>query len=80
MNPTTSVVGALGLTTVGRWSEDKPLDIKVVVGGAGFVIGLSLIGQANEDLANKLALCALIFALFRYVPSIGKKSGLIKGG
>jgi hypothetical protein len=78
MNITTSVVTTLAITTVGRWADNKPVDVKVIAGGAVFVVGLTLISQADEPLAEKFALAVLMLALFRYAPDIMYKMGLIK--
>lgn len=78
MNTTTSAVATGVIVGAGRWSEGKPLDLRIAIGATVFAVGLSLIGNANQELASKFALCVLIVAMFKYVPSIGKKTGLAK--
>lgn len=79
MNTTTSAVATGVIVGAGRWSEGKPLDLRIAIGATVFAVGLSLIGGANNVLAQRIALLVLIVAMFKYVPSIGRKSGLSKG-
>lgn len=76
---TTDLAAATAIVVIaGRFAEDKKLDSKVVVGGIGLALGLALMGMANEKLAQQFAALVLIVALFMYVPTIAKKTGLIK--
>lgn len=78
MNVTNAVVLTAFLVVAGRWSESKPLDIKVAVGTGGLAIFMSVLNSANEDLASKFAVLVLVGAVFLYGPAIAKKAGLTK--
>ena len=78
MNTTNAVVLTAFLVVGGRWSEGKPLDIKVAIGTGALALFLSALNTANEDLASKFAVLVLVSAVFLYGPAIAKKAGLIK--
>lgn len=78
MNTTNAVVLTAFLVVAGRWSQGKPLDIRVAVGGAGLALFLAAINTADEGLATKFAVLILISAAFLYAPAIAKKAGLAK--
>lgn len=78
MNTTTSVVATGAVVVAGRFAEGKPVDIKIAIGAAAFALGLSLIAGANEQLASRFGTLVLVVAMFTYVPTIAKKTGLIK--
>lgn len=75
MNTTTTVVGTGVLVAAGRWANNQPLDIRIAIGVGAFALILSLIGNADEDLAAKFALAVFILACFRYLPGIVQKLG-----
>lgn len=78
MNTNTYVIGTVAVAVAGRWAEDKPLDVRVAVGAAGYAIGLALINTADSGVASKIALAVMLTALFRYVPAIVTKTGIVK--
>jgi hypothetical protein len=75
-NTTTSVAATIVVVVVGKWSQDKPLDIKIAVGGAILAIGLAGLSAANEKLAGQLAALILVTALLLYTVPIARKLGL----
>lgn len=78
MNTTNAVVLTAFLVVAGRWSEGKPLDIKVAVGTGALALFLSVLNSADEGLAGKFAVLVLVSAVFLYGPAIAKKAGLTK--
>lgn len=78
MDTTTSMLLAGSLVIVGRWTQNKPINARIVIGIVGSALFLSLIGQANEELARAFGGIVLITAVFTYAPGILKKVGLIK--
>jgi len=78
MNTTTSVVATGVIVIAGRWANDKPIELRIVIGAGAFALGLSLLSGADPELASKFALLVLIVALFRYGPHIMNKVGLTK--
>lgn len=78
MNTTNAVVLTAFLVVAGRWSEGKPLDIKVAVGTGALALFLSVLSSADEGLAGKFAVLVLVSAVFLYGPAIAKKAGLTK--
>lgn len=75
MNTTTSVVATGVIVLTGRWSDDKKLDVKVMVGGAVFAFALAVIGQTNQKLAEQFGALILVSAAFLYIPTIASKLG-----
>lgn len=79
MSTTTSVVATGVIVVAGRIAQEKPIDIKIAVGAAAFALSLSLIGNANEQLASRFAALVLVGAALIYVPAIASKTGLGSG-
>jgi hypothetical protein len=77
VNTTTPVVATVAVVVAGQFATDKPLTINLAIGAGAYALGLSLIAMANETLAQRFAVLVLVVALFRYVPIIGQKTGLI---
>jgi hypothetical protein len=75
MSPTNSAVLTAGVTITGRWAQGKGPTFKLAIGAFVYAIMLSLVWDANEQLASQLALLVLISAAFLYVPAIVKKLG-----
>lgn len=78
MNTTNAVVGIGILTVAGRWSQGKPLDIKVAIGVGALSLFLAAFNDSYPELAGKFAVLVLIAAVFLYGPAIAKKLGLTK--
>jgi uncharacterized membrane protein len=75
MNPTNSAVLTAGVTITGRWAQGKGPTFKLGIGAFVYLILLSLIWDANEQLASQISLLVLITSLFLYAPGIVKKLG-----
>lgn len=76
---TTSAIVVTGLLAVaGRWAQDKPLDVKVVVGIAVASLFLAFMAEVNEPLAQGFGILIVTVAAFTYLPDIAKKLGLAK--
>lgn len=78
MTVTTSVAATAALVVAGRFAQSKPVDIKIAVGAGALAISLSVINSASPELASRFALLILVIATYLYVPSIAKKTGLIR--
>lgn len=78
MNTTTSAVASGVIVAFGTWAQEKPLTIKIAIGTGGVALILSLMSQANEELAQKFGMLILLAAAFAYLPAIVKKLGLSK--
>lgn len=66
------------LTVMGRWSQGKKVEPRVVIGLIGLLIFLSLLGEADQRLSMAFAAMVLVSALFMYGPDIFRKFGLIQ--
>lgn len=78
MNTTTSAVASGVIVAFGTWAQEKPLTIKIAIGTGGVALILSLLAQANDELAQKFGLLILLAATFAYLPAIVSKLGLDK--
>lgn len=77
MDTNNAVIGTAAIVIVGTWAQDKPVSVRIVVGGMFAAIGLSLLNEASPKLAGRFAMLILIVAMFEYVPAIAYKAGLI---
>lgn len=75
MNTTGTVVVTGIIVVAGRWQQDKPIDVKIAVGGAFLAIGLSVLANFNENFAKAMAYMVLIAALYEYLPALVKAAG-----
>lgn len=78
MNPTTAVVLIGLIVTAGRWAEDKPMSISVVVGVAILAIALSVLSETNPKLGSSFTLLILVTVVLRYTIPITTKLRLSK--
>ena len=62
----------------GRWLNDQPISIRMVVGVGGIALFLALIAEADVKLAQQMGLLILIGAVFLYGPPLVKALGLTK--
>jgi predicted tellurium resistance membrane protein TerC len=76
MDTSNSVVATAGIVVVGTWVQDKPLNVRIVVGGMFVAVFLSLMSQGNPKFASRFATLILVAAAFMYVPAIAYKMGL----
>lgn len=78
MNTNNLVVGTAAVVVAGRWAQDKPLNIGVVVGGGFLALGLAFLNEASPVLASRFAILVFVVATFMYVPAIAKSVGLTR--
>lgn len=78
MNAANTVVLTGTIVTIGRWAQEKPLDIKVVVGGVFLAVALTIMEQGSPKFASQFGLLIIVAAVFTYGVDIVKKSGLTK--
>lgn len=76
MNTTNSVVATAAIVTVGKWSNDETISVRIVVGGLFLAISLSIMEQSSPKFASRFATLVLVVAAFTYVPAIAYKAGL----
>lgn len=77
MDTMTSVVATGVTVTIGRWSQEKPVEIKTFVGIAAFAIFLSVMQASNSKLAEQFGTLILVSAVLIYGIPIGKKLGAL---
>lgn len=75
MDTTTSVIATGLVVTVGRWSDEKKLDVKMFVGFGVLAVFFAVMQSANDKLAQQFALLVLVTAVLLYGVPIGKKIG-----
>lgn len=78
MDTNNAVVATAAVVVAGQWAKDKPISIRIVVGGMFLAIGLSLMNEASPKLASRFAVLILTVAIFAYVPAIAYSTGLAK--
>lgn len=78
MDTTTSVITTGIVVTVGRWSQEKELNMKMFIGFGALAIFLSVMQAGNEKLASQFAALILVSAVLIYGVAIGKKLGGLK--
>jgi hypothetical protein len=59
MNTTTWAVGTAAIVVAGRWSTEKPIDIKIVVGLGVYAASMAMVSNVDADIAAKLS--AIVF-------------------
>lgn len=78
MDTTTAAVATGVVVAIGRWSQKKKFDSKVIVGTAVVALFLAILGSSNEKLASQFAVLILVAAVLTYGVDIGKSLGGIK--
>lgn len=78
MNLVTPAIATGVIVYAGRVAQGKKIDLKIAVGAGAFAIGLSMLSQADDQLATRFALLVLFGACLIYIPDIAKKTGLVK--
>lgn len=78
MNAASGVVGIALIAVAGRWSQGKPLDIKVAIGFGVLAMFVAAFNESYPALVSKFVIVILITAIFMYGPDIFKKAGLVK--
>lgn len=75
MNTTAVAVGTSGIVVAGRWSQGKPLELKIAVGLGVYVLSLATLQAVDERLGLGFALITIFSAALVYLPSIVEKLG-----
>lgn len=78
MSPTTAVVLIGIIVAAGRWSENKPMDIQIVIGVLFLAIALSVMAEANPQVGKGFSYLILVTVVLRYAIPITSKLGLSK--
>lgn len=74
MNTTNAAVGTGVIVTLGKWANDEPLNVGIVIGSAVFAVALAVL---PEPLDQRFALLVVVIAGLHYGPVIAMKTGLI---
>lgn len=75
MKAATSMTLIAAIALAGKWSQDKKLDMKTVVGLALMAVLLSMLVEVNANLADQFGLLILLGASFFYLPRLVKGLG-----
>lgn len=78
MNTKTTVVGTAGIVALSRWTNDKPLDMKIVVGVLAVALALAVMTEVNAPLAENFGTLIFVTALLLYLPGVASGLGLTK--
>jgi len=78
-NLVTSMVATGTIVYAGRVAQEKPIDVRIAIGAAAAAIGLTLMSNANEKLAQQFSWLILLGACFIYLPSVFRKTGILGG-
>lgn len=76
MNPANAAILTGVIVTLGRWSEGKKIDIRVVVGVTLLALFLSIMSQTQNKMATGFSLLIVIAALLKYTIPISKRLGI----
>ena len=61
------------VAVIGRWSQDKGVDVPSVIGFVFVAVMLSIIQGANEKVARAIAWLLLLSVALIYVPDVSSK-------
>jgi predicted membrane channel-forming protein YqfA (hemolysin III family) len=78
MDTTTSVITTGVVVTAGRWSQEKPVEMRIFIGMGILAIFLAVMQASNNKLAEQFATLILVSAVLIYGVPIGKKLGGLK--
>jgi hypothetical protein len=76
MNPVAAAVITGTIIVTGKWANGKAPNIQNAIGVAGIAVGLALLDQANERLADMFAWLIVLSVAIVYIPKITKGAGL----
>lgn len=74
----TSLITAGLLVVAGRWANKKPLDFRIALGMVILIIMLTLMAEADRELAERFALLVLLAAALTNVVPLSRKFGFSK--
>lgn len=75
MDAITAATTTAVIVIVGRWTQGKGLEAKIVIGAGFYAIMLSVIESSQPDFAGKIAALVLVTALLLYMIPITKALG-----
>lgn len=78
MKTETTVLGTAAIVATARWTNDKNIDGKFVLGICVFALFLAAFTEANAPLAEKVGTLVFVTALLIYGPQVATGLGLIK--
>jgi hypothetical protein len=78
VDTTTEMLLAGTVIIIGRMTQNKGINAQTIIGIIGSAVFLSLVGQADEQLAKAFGGIVLISAVFVYGVPILQKVGLIR--
>lgn len=73
MSPAPAAMLTMVIVLIGRWSQKKPLDVRVVVGGTVLLLMLATMNETSPKLAKQFSLLIMLAALFTYGTDIFTK-------
>jgi len=78
MKTETTIIGTAGIVALNRWSQDKTINSKIVLGLCVFALITAMITEANAPLGEGIGTLVFATALFLYGPGAAKGLGLTK--
>lgn len=78
MNTKTTTIGTAGVVVLAQITNDKKLDMKIVVGLLFVALVLAVMGEVNAPLAENFGTLIFVTALLLYLPAVTKGLGLTK--
>lgn len=76
MNPLATALIAGTLVVAGKWADGNTPNLDNAIGVAGIAVGLAIIDQGNEKLANAFSWLILLSIIVVYFPKIARGTGL----
>lgn len=70
MNSSNSVLLAGAFVIIGRWTQDKTINARIVVGVFVLALFMSVLSESQPKLGKQFSALVLIAAIFGYAPSI----------
>lgn len=80
MKSSTIIVLAGVIAVTGKWARNKQVDTSMVVGGIVLALMISIMSEADEDLAEKFAYLILFAILGSNAEDLFKAVGTITSG
>ena len=78
MNTKTTVIGTAGVVALAKWSTDKKIDMRMVVGLMFVALTLAAVAEVNAPLADNFGTLIFVTAILLYFPTVTKGLGLTK--
>lgn len=78
MDPLPAAFVTAAVATAGRWSKDKTVDMRLVIGLVFLAVMLAGLAQLNRPLSRSFGALVVVSTLLVYGRDIVKKAGLTK--